>query len=711
MVPEEGATRRGNDYPQPSLSLPIGGRLSQFTGAWESVTSDQWVLRTLSEGYRLEFTDSPLTLAGRRETPLPADPIKRQALTNEIKALLLKRAIEKVPRHKVAFWSTFFLTPKKSGDWRPILNLKALNHFIDPQHFRMETLAAVLRELQPDWWGATLDLRDAYLHVPIHPSDRRWLGFSISGVAYRFRCLPFGLSTAPRTFTRVVKTIAEHLRRRGQYVFVYLDDWLITAPSAEALRSEVQQIHQLLQRLGFVINEEKSALQPSQSPQFLGSILDFRAGRALPAPERVGNTVQCAWILLECVTAPARLWMRLLGLIASLTAVLPQCKLRMRVIQLHVLSHYSPRRDSLSRQIPNSNKVRLAIRWWTRESNIQPGRAFRPPSPSSILTTDASKTGWGAHWEDIQLAGSWTPTIAKHHINLLELWTIHLALRSLRRRLKGQTVTVRCDNMSVVSYINKQGGTRSRSLCLQTIKLLKWCQSFQIELQAEHLPGADNVLADALSRQGTMIHAPSKVRGASVEWQLNPRVCKGMFNSLGRPLIDLFASATNKQLPTYCSWGADPMAFAPDAMNLSWDRISAYAFPPIALIPRVLDKLSKSSQCKILLIAPHWPRQLWFPRLTSMMSAEPFSLPMRRDLIWTPDKIGLPITKIKTLNLTVWQLSSDLTEQQAFRKRLQPWLQRQGALLPERLIIAASRSSQDGARIARSILIKPLWEK
>jgi hypothetical protein len=66
-----------------------------------------------------------------------------------------------------------------------------------------------------------------------------------------------------------------------------------------------------------------------------------------------------------------------------------------------------------------------------------------------------------------------------------------------------------------------------------------------------------------------------------------------VFNRVERPLIDLFANKHNAQLPTYCSWGPDPAAIAQDAMTMSWDGTSAYAFPPIALIPRVLEKLDQ----------------------------------------------------------------------------------------------------------------------
>ena len=256
-----------NDYPVRQVFPPVGGRLSLFKEAWGRVTSDKWVLDTISAGYQLEFTCPPPSTRVFRRTSLPKDPVKKQALLSEVRILLQKGAIERVSPKEISFMSTFFLTTKKSGEWRPILNLKPLNAFIKPKNFRMETLAAVLRELHAGWWGATLDLKDAYLHVPVKLSDRKWLGFCIGGQTYRYRVLPFGLSTAPRTFTRVVKVVAEYLRQRGIFVYVYLDDWLITAPSPGILSRQIQTVSQLVTSLGLIINTEKSALVPVPGSQ------------------------------------------------------------------------------------------------------------------------------------------------------------------------------------------------------------------------------------------------------------------------------------------------------------------------------------------------------------------------------------------------------------------------------------------------------------
>ncbi len=178
--------------------------------------------------------------------------------------------------------------------------------FIKPPSFKSKSLAAVLPELKTGWWGATLDLKDAHLHVPIHTSSRKWLGFAINGNTYRFRCLPFGLSTSPRTFTRVVKVIAEHLRRHGIYVFVYLDDWFLSPPSPSVLLRQITRVLKLgLISLGLIVNF--LSLLKSWTSVGAKSFLQRRRSNQL-YPQQPPSKV---------VKAPqAFSWMRMLGLIA-----------------------------------------------------------------------------------------------------------------------------------------------------------------------------------------------------------------------------------------------------------------------------------------------------------------------------------------------------------------------------------------------------------
>jgi hypothetical protein len=185
-----------------------------------------------------------------------------------------------------------------------------------------------------------LDLKDAYLHVPVHVSSQKWLRFAVEGKTYQFRVLPFGLATAPRTFTRLVKVVAECLRRRGRSIYVYLDDWLLVAPSFQLLQSFIEEVLGMVSSLGFIVNLNKSSLEPSQFPQFLGARLDFETAMVRPSEERVAAVKACANLIMDRPAVTARVWMRLLGLMASLIGMVPFCRLQMREFQIHLLRHY-----------------------------------------------------------------------------------------------------------------------------------------------------------------------------------------------------------------------------------------------------------------------------------------------------------------------------------------------------------------------------------
>ena len=94
-----------------------------------------------------------------------------------------------------------------------------------------------------------------------------------------------------------------------------------------------------------------------------------------------------------------------------------------------------------------------------------------------------------------------------------------------------------------------------------------------------------------------------------------------------------------------------------DALLQPWDDLQAYAFPPIAIIRRVLLKLRSSRNCELTLIAPFWPQRDWFPDLLELLSDVPITLSDRRDLLRQPHfhrfHQNLPM-----LRLTAWQLSS-----------------------------------------------------
>ena len=173
------------------------------------------------------------------------------------------------------------------------------------------------------------------------------------------------------------------------------------------------------------------------------------------------------------------------------------------------------------------------------------------------------------------------------HINLLEMKALFLGLQAFREDVIGRLVTAMCDNSTVVAYVNKQGFTVSRALCLLASRLLRWTESFDFHLDARYLPGHANVLADLLSRRGQVV---------GTDWSLHPQVARSLLRVWGNPSIDLFATCLNAKLPLYCSLVPDPQAVFEDAFRHPWDDLDLYVFPPFPLIGRVVARVRESSR-------------------------------------------------------------------------------------------------------------------
>jgi len=115
-----------------------------------------------------------------------------------------------------------FIIPKKDGGQRPVINLKHLNHFVKAEHFKMEGLHTAKSLLQQGDWLAKVDLKDAFFMMPIAEHQQHLLMFKVGAKTFQFNCLPFGLCSAPRVFTKTLKPAIELLRELGIRLVIYM---------------------------------------------------------------------------------------------------------------------------------------------------------------------------------------------------------------------------------------------------------------------------------------------------------------------------------------------------------------------------------------------------------------------------------------------------------------------------------------------------------
>ena len=204
----------------PCNNVYIAGNIARHFSVWQTLTSDPYIL-SIVQGCQLEFCDPPCQVQAPRAVKLSSK--EKNITTIEINKLLSKGVIREATHVPGEFISTIFTRPKKDGSHRLILNLKKLNEHIVYHHFRMDSLHSATQLMKHYCWMAVLDLKDAYYSVPIRTEDRKYLRFKHEGQLYEFVCLPNGLSSAPRVFTKLLKPALARLRD-GVLLVIYIDD-------------------------------------------------------------------------------------------------------------------------------------------------------------------------------------------------------------------------------------------------------------------------------------------------------------------------------------------------------------------------------------------------------------------------------------------------------------------------------------------------------
>ena len=218
----------------------------------------------LRRGYKLVFIEKP------KLSPLPIFfqppklPQKVILLEMEINKLIEKRAVEFAPPGTPGYYSHMFLVSKGENKWRPIIDLSVLNTMLWIPSFHMETPESIRTAIQLNDWTVSIDLSDAFLHIPVNVQDRKYLRFAYKGESLQFRALPFGLATSPWLFTQIMIEVKIMALQKGIIIHQYLDDWLIRSQSKQVLLNQTEWLLALCKTLGLRINLEKSELTPTR---------------------------------------------------------------------------------------------------------------------------------------------------------------------------------------------------------------------------------------------------------------------------------------------------------------------------------------------------------------------------------------------------------------------------------------------------------------
>ena len=310
-----------------------------------------------------------------------------------------------------------------------------------------------------------------------------------------------------------------------------------------------------------------------------------------------------------------------------------------------------------------------------RSSGVKWQQVQTPPFEITV-SKDASLLGLGATWQGTTIRGrlaarggtiSHKPTRAKGSL-LSTLGSLHVT----------HPVSSTC------SSTNGQHVHNSSSVCQQDGR-----HSISQSVITSHRSVGNGFGGQILSNSRTHSwHIQRRDRHASrqfdghLEWTLHEDIFRRSTHRFYRSSVDLFASRINNQLSQYVSRYPDPGALMTDAFLCNWSQWRSWIYPPVVLIPRILNKIL-TDQATVLILAPHWKEQSWFPSLLEMLVDYPRQLPQQPGVIMLPFEPETEHPLQHKLHLTVWPVSGNASIQEDFHQRLRKYCCHRGAKRPK----------------------------
>ena len=672
--------------------------MRNYVDEWRKLTNDSQILDIVEHCHiDLELNEHNFVTNARAQYNFSTK--EQNIIQKEVEKLLDLKVIIEVEPCSDQILSPIFLRPKKNGEYRMVLNLKALNEHIPYKHFKMDTFENSLTLITKGTYMASVDLRHAYYSVHIAEEQQKYFRFAWKGQTYQFTCLVNGVSEGPRIFTKLLKPVYAKLRSLGYVNSGFIDDSLLCGDSFDECTENVNATMNLMTRVGFMINEEKSVSIPTTRIHYLGNIIDSEKMIVCLPENRQEAIIHSCTSLNTKSEASIREVAQVIGQMVACFSAVEYGKLHYRHLEREKTHALKVNHGNYDARMQITMSMKTELSWWIDNLTLQVRHILREPA-TMIIHTDASLCGWGAKLGNSKIGGRWNGSECEYHINVLELLAIFYALKAFQEQLQTKHVKIFSDNTTAVSYIISMGGIKSLDCDRVTVNIWEWCIEHNIWLTCAHIPGSENVDADEASRKFK----------DHLEWKLDERIFQHICLRWGDPDVDLFASRLNAQVNTYCSWKPDPDCTYVDAFTVDWSSVgNVYLFPPFSLLGRCLQKI-REDKARGILIAPLWPTQPWFSRLMELLVEVPVIIRKRKGLLKLPfQEIEHPLSD--RMKLMACKVSGIISENEVFRNKLQTFSCHLGNAEPRN---STMYSSKDGFRTVvkgKSIHFLQLWKK
>ena len=461
------------------------GSLREHVDFWSnSIRASDFIINTIVEGYRIPFFDLPENFV----IPNRSSAFKFKDFVNEAISELIERGCVKEVLIPPKFINPLHVVQQSGGKCRLILDLSYLNRFIWKQSVRFEDIRTVFDLFQSGYFFFTFDLKSGYHHVEIFPDHRQYLGFSWnfgSVVKYFvFTVLPFGMSSAPYIFSRLVRSLVNYWRGLGRRVVTFLDDGIGGSPDYASCLVHSRLCRSDLDSAGFFVNLQKSVWEPSQVGTWLGFHLDFSLNFiTVPLPKITKLQESISRILaLRFVNAKD-----LASVAGQLNSMFLAIGNIVRLMSRAMYAQISAQNSWFSNFYLEDSVVEELVFWQSNLDHLNGRRIWFKSSAVRVAYSDASDTGYGGYIVELgpQVAaqGVWSADLAKESSTMREILAVRKVLQSFAPKLAGLWVKRHTDNQNVARIISV--GSGKSGLQSEAKRIFEICVHHGISIEPE----------------------------------------------------------------------------------------------------------------------------------------------------------------------------------------------------------------------------------
>ena len=589
-----------------SPSVNVKGNLRRNFDFWKRIGTPSFILNVIDRGYLLPFISfpEPAVFKNNRSSLSHADFVE-----GAIRDLVETGRVlhTKVPPRVV---NPLSVSVQPNGKKRLILDLRYVNKFLRKMHVKYEDWKTAMSYFARGAYMFSFDLKSGYHHVEIFEGHQTYLGFSWKHSNsnqvkfYVFTVLPFGLSSAPHVFTKILKPLEKHWRYQGICLAVFLDDGWGIEKDSEVCGVVANAVRADLFKAGFVTNEDKSVWIPCQRLDWLGITWDSARGTIEIVDRRVvkiTNTIDS--IIASDFVLSAR---RLASFTGQIISTAPVSGNISRIMTRHCIMSTLSAQHWDSEVKMDSYCIEELYFWKNNLNSIKVRDCFLFNKPQRFVYSDASATGCGSVItlnEDCVCHKLWEPSECSMSSTWRELAAIVFALESFVPILEGSLVKWFTDSQTAARII--EVGSMKLDLHRLAIKIFQFCAEHSIRLEVQWIPRTENEKADYISRLVDFD-----------DWQITHDLFQSLEQLWGPHTVDCFANYYTAKLPRFFSRFWNPGASGIDFFAQDLSSENCLVVPPVTLVARVIHYLSLQ-KAMATLVVPLWPSSSFWPLLTS----------------------------------------------------------------------------------------------